>query len=100
MTTPSTPWRVAVKFGPDGEENYAWVVADDGTLIGTFKTHHAHTVANAVNAYDKQRALIETLAAALIALSLDVRDYPAWQRPCHALDLADAALAAAKEQSA
>lgn len=65
MTNQSTPWRVEVKYGPDGEENYAWVLADNGALIGTFKTHHAHTVANAVNAYDKQRALIEAVFKAV-----------------------------------
>ncbi len=36
------------------------------------------------------------LAEALRLLLADVEDYPAWQRPCHAVDVALAALAKAK----
>jgi len=40
------------------------------------------------------------LLEALEMLAADVRDYPAWQRPCAALDKADAILAKAKGNGA
>jgi len=55
--------------------------------------------------YQRRQELLERLAAAearaervekaLALLIADVADYPAWQRPCHALDVARAALTAA-----
>jgi len=89
------------------------IIQHDGHMIqacGPSTGHSIRTVAmcegaeianyllTTVSAYDKHRDLIETLTKALGALALDVRDYPAWQRPCHALDTADAALAAAKTE--
>jgi hypothetical protein len=34
-------WRYEIKHGPDGEEIYAWVYDDHGTMVCTAKTHHA-----------------------------------------------------------
>lgn len=47
--TPVLPWVAKIKYGPNGEAEYAWVSANDGTLIGTFKRHHADLVIRAVN---------------------------------------------------
>ena len=41
----------------------------------------------------------DALVAALRLLVQDVQDYAAWQRPCHALDVAQAALAAADNKN-
>lgn len=43
----------------------------------------------------KAQLQASVLLEALKLLRADVADYPAWQRPCHALDVADAAIAKA-----
>ena len=56
----------------------------------TYDPAHADEIVRAVNSHD---ALVE----ALELLVADVAGYEAWERPCHALDVARAALAAARE---
>jgi len=41
-------------------------------------------------------SITSDLIAALKLLVADVQEYPAWERPCHALDVAEAALAKAE----
>nr|WP_313709071.1 hypothetical protein [Brucella intermedia] len=48
---PEKRWRFEIKYGPEGEANYAWVYDDQNTMIGTMKTHDAAYVVEAVNAY-------------------------------------------------
>lgn len=44
-------WRYEIKYGPEGEANYAWIYDDQGTMIGTMKTQDAAYVVKAVNSY-------------------------------------------------
>ena len=46
----------------------------------------------------KLKAERDELAAALKTLLIDVQDYPAWERPCHAVNVARAALAKLEDQ--
>lgn len=56
---------------------------------------HEHAyIAEIINALPALIAAVE----ALELLLQDVRDYEAWQRPCHAVDVARAALAPFEEE--
>lgn len=65
MTIAATPWNAQIQYGPEGEANYAWVYADDGEMIGTFRTHHADRIVTAVNAFEANQARIAELEKAL-----------------------------------
>lgn len=100
--TPWTPgrWEVAEQWGADpGEEKrlcfFDVQTADLSMSVSVFK--------NAIDDnFDRARANARLIAAApdlyeaLDRLVADVADYPAWQRPCFALDEARAALASAR----
>jgi hypothetical protein len=60
------------------------------TLCGDKQCPHGYTKRAAC--FDCLTQDIERLRAALKLLIEDVQDYPAWQRPCLALDKAKAAL--------
>lgn len=88
------PWQMGDGFSVD----------DQCTIIGNLDDEggNGHTVICDVNedpdAYYANARLIAAapdLYEALRLLVADVADYPAWQRPCHALDAARAALAKA-----
>lgn len=53
----------------------------------------------AADALAEQAAVREELCGALRGLVADVADYDAWARPCHALDVARAALAKAAPET-
>lgn len=59
-----------------------WAGTEEEALV------YAETITRAVNCHDD-------LLSALKLLVADVADYEAWQRPCHALDVANAAIARA-----
>lgn len=40
-------WRYEIKYGPDGEADYAWLYRGD-EMVATMKTHHAIDVVSAV----------------------------------------------------
>ena len=42
-------WRYEICYGPEGEENYAFVYDADGALVSNLKTHHAKAVVDAMN---------------------------------------------------
>lgn len=44
-------WRYSINYGPDGEENYAFVYDANGDLVSNLKTHHAVAVVAAMNAF-------------------------------------------------
>lgn len=44
-----TEWRYEIKYGPEGEANYAWVYKGDD-MIATMKTHHAVEIVKALSA--------------------------------------------------
>lgn len=44
-------WRFDIKYGPEGEANYAWVYDEAGRMICTARTHDAARIVEAVNAY-------------------------------------------------
>lgn len=48
---------------------------------------------------ERSEAMCDDLLTALKLLVSDVQDYEAWQRPCHALDVAVAAIAKAEGRS-
>lgn len=54
---------------------------------------NAAFIVEACNNYERIKAERDELAAALKTLLIDVQDYPAWKRPCYAVDVARAALA-------
>ena len=58
-------------------------------IMALFGDEDGAPIVHAVNCHDE-------LVRALEGLIADVADYEAWQRPCHALDVARAALAKAK----
>lgn len=45
-----TAWRYEIKYGPEGEANYAWVYDADGEMVCTAKTHHAKAIVTRMNA--------------------------------------------------
>lgn len=45
-----TAWRYEIKYGPEGEANYAWVYDADGEMVCTAKTHHAEAIVTRMNA--------------------------------------------------
>lgn len=53
----------------------------------------ADLIVEALNNFPAIISRIEQLETALRLLLADVQDYPAWQRPCHAVDEARKALA-------
>jgi hypothetical protein len=94
------PWAVLPATERYGED-YAPIRAGNVTLAdvyptdGTHKTRsqmeaNAALIVRAVNAFDP-------LVSALEGLLADVEQYEAWQRPCHAVDVARAALSLAKD---
>ena len=44
-----TAWRYEIKYGPEGEANYAWVYDADGNMVCTAKTHHAEAIVARMN---------------------------------------------------
>lgn len=88
------PWQMGDGFSVDAQCTIIGNLDDEGGS--------GHTVICDVNedpdAYYANARLIAAapdLYAALRLLVADVADYPAWQRPCRALDLAQAAIAKA-----
>ena len=75
------PWRVIAD--PADPEVYA--VAGVYKVAGNLPIEDANLIAAAPD-----------MEAALTMLLRDVQDYPAWQRPCAAVDRAKAALAKAR----
>ena len=45
-----TAWRYEIKYGPEGEANYAWVYDADGEMVCTAKTYHAEAIVTRMNA--------------------------------------------------
>lgn len=53
----SKAWRLEIKYGPEGEANYAFVFDASGALVSNLKIHHAHAVVDAMNRASKLAAL-------------------------------------------
>lgn len=70
MTTPQAgpldakEWRYSICYGPDGEENYAFVMDDKGQLVGNLRIHHAMALVEGMNAL-ASRPAVEATAPAL-----------------------------------
>lgn len=43
-------WRYEIKYGPDVEENYAWVYCGKD-MVATMRTHHAMYICKAMNSH-------------------------------------------------
>jgi len=88
-----SPWSVAPDFG-DGHGQFS-ILCAEGCGIAMAEAwigeHRAEATANA-----HLIAAAPELLEALKLLLADVADYPAWQRPCHAVDVAQAAIAKAE----
>lgn len=41
------PWKMSINYGPDGEENWANVSDQNGSLVGNLRTHHAMAIVEA-----------------------------------------------------
>lgn len=41
-------WRYDIKYGPEGEANYAWVYRGND-MVATMKTYHAHEICKQMN---------------------------------------------------
>lgn len=65
------------------------VAVGDAANEYTNRAEHMRAAAALIRA---QAERVRVLESALRGLVDDVADYPAWQRPCHALDVARAAL--------
>jgi hypothetical protein len=42
-------WRYEIKYGPEGEANYAWVYDDKNDMVCTTQTHHARAIVEHMN---------------------------------------------------
>lgn len=47
-TVDATEWRYEIKYGPDGEANYAWVYWGRD-MVATMRTHHAMAICGKMN---------------------------------------------------
>lgn len=91
------PWFVDLDIRPGMEWNNH-IVARDGDLRICFMAHGGEYEDKQAEAEANARliAAAPELLAALELLVKDVGDYEAWQRPCHALDVAREAITKAK----
>ena len=99
MTTNHTfgPWRKAAGI----VSNPRVIVEDEsGLTVCALSLRGALGDINRMNARADLIAAAPELLAALQALVADFADYPASERPCHAFDLARAAIAKAKGEQA
>lgn len=99
MTT-ETPWtpgpwilKVHHRHGHDRMVPVWYIAAENnvGIAVQPSYSNPEHEDANS-----RLIAAAPELYEALTLLLADVQDYPAWQRPCHAVDAAKAALAKAR----
>jgi len=49
MANELKPWKYDIQYGPDGEENYAWVYDNHGAMVATMKTHKAKEIVDRMN---------------------------------------------------
>ncbi|HEU5019644.1 MAG TPA: MazG-like family protein, partial [Pseudolabrys sp.] len=47
--TVTEAWSYTINYGPDGEENYAYVYTPDGEFVGNLKIHHARAIVGGLN---------------------------------------------------
>lgn len=43
-------WRYEIKYGPEGEDNYAWMYDDTGKMVATLQTYQAAKIVRNMNA--------------------------------------------------
>lgn len=100
------PWKAAHSdpaYGADvwwicaGEDNYEKELVEVSGSPHEVGAANAAFIVRTCNSFDSNQATIKALREALELLVADVADYEAWQRPCHALDVARAVLALAKK---
>lgn len=87
------PWQVM----PPERAIHDWVIADqEGGSLAECSPAGPWVARAEADANAALIAAAPDLLAALKLLVADVADYEAWQRPCHALDVARAAIAKAE----
>ena len=95
------PWphRAGV-YSMDEEEAEAMrALRDSHDELAHISQKNAENWADATAENVRLAGRVKVLEDALRLLVADVQDYEAWQRPCHALDVARAALSAPATQS-
>lgn len=90
------PWAVDPDDRPGMEWNNHIVQQASPHIAICFMTHSGKRDNSEAEANARLIASAPELLAALDLLVKDVADYEAWQRPCHALDVAIAALKKAR----
>lgn len=56
-------WRYSINYGPDGQEDWANLIAPDGSHVANIRTHHAISIVAGMEAATRLRKLEESNAA-------------------------------------
>ena len=70
-TTPLIKWRYEICYGPDGEDNYAFVHDANGICVANMRTHHAIMIVNAMNAPTDEVLRLREAQAALCKIGAE-----------------------------
>lgn len=62
-------WHYEIKYGPEGEANYAWLYRGN-EMVATMKTHHAVSLSAALAAAEERGRMEERERCAQIARGL------------------------------